>query len=44
VKNMKSRAERIQSLLVVKSGIAQGTIIRLIFSVNKKNVKYGIPI
>jgi signal transduction histidine kinase/streptogramin lyase len=44
VKNMKNRAERIQSLLLVKSGHAQGTSIRLIFSINKKNVKYGIPI
>lgn len=44
VKNMKSRAERIQSLLMVKSGHSQGTTIRLIFSINKKNVRYGIPI
>jgi ligand-binding sensor domain-containing protein/signal transduction histidine kinase len=44
VKNMKSRAERIQSYLQVKSGLAQGTTVRLIFTINKKNVKYGIPI
>lgn len=44
VKNMKSRAERIQSELLVKSGHGKGTSIRLIFSINKKNVRYGIPI
>lgn len=44
VKNMKSRAERIQSDLQVKSGHAQGTMIRLIFTINKKNVRYGVPI
>jgi signal transduction histidine kinase len=45
VKNMKSRAERIQSLLQVKSGHSNGTTIRLIFSINnKKNVRHGIPI
>jgi ligand-binding sensor domain-containing protein/signal transduction histidine kinase len=44
VKNMKSRAERIQSYLQVRSGHAQGTTIRLIFTINKKRVKYGIPI
>jgi signal transduction histidine kinase len=44
VKNMKSRAERIHSYLHVKSGNAQGTSIRLIFTINKKNVRYGIPI
>jgi ligand-binding sensor domain-containing protein/signal transduction histidine kinase len=45
VKNMKSRADRIQSLLQVKSGHSMGTTIRLIFSINnKKNVRHGIPI
>jgi ligand-binding sensor domain-containing protein/signal transduction histidine kinase len=44
VKNMKSRADRIHSYLQVRSGHAQGTTIRLIFSINKKRVKYGIPI
>jgi signal transduction histidine kinase len=44
VKNMKSRAERIHSYLQVRSGHEKGTTIRLIFSVNKKSVKYGIPI
>ncbi len=44
VKNMKTRAERIRSYLQVKSGHSQGTTIRLIFSINKKNVRYGIPI
>jgi len=44
VKNMKSRAERIQSYLQVKSGHAQGTTIRLVFTITKKNVRYGIPI
>ena len=44
VKNMKSRAERIQSNLLVKSGQGQGTIIRLIFSIKKKSVNYGITI
>jgi len=44
VRNMKSRAERIQSDLQVKSSHAQGTTVRLIFTLNKKNIKYGIPI
>jgi len=45
VKNMKSRAERIQSLLQVKSGHSEGTSIKLIFSINhKKNVRHGIPL
>jgi ligand-binding sensor domain-containing protein/signal transduction histidine kinase len=44
VKNMKSRADRIQSHLQVRSGHSQGTTIRLIFTINKKLVKYGIPI
>lgn len=44
VKNMKSRADRINSLLHVKSAHESGTTIRLIFTINKKNVKYGIPI
>lgn len=44
VKNMKSRAERIQSYLQVRSGRTEGTTIRLIFTINKKRVKYGIPI
>jgi ligand-binding sensor domain-containing protein/signal transduction histidine kinase len=44
VKNMKSRADRIQSQLLVRSGPEQGTTIRLIFSINKKSVKYGITI
>jgi signal transduction histidine kinase len=44
VKNMKSRAERIHSYLHVKSGQSEGTTIRLIFTINKKRVKYGLPI
>ncbi|MEI9920710.1 MAG: two-component regulator propeller domain-containing protein [Bacteroidota bacterium] len=44
VKNMKSRAERIQSYLQVKSSHDQGTSVRLIFTINKKNVRYGVPI
>jgi signal transduction histidine kinase len=44
VKNMKSRADRIQSQLLVRSRPEQGTTIRLIFSINKKSVKYGITI
>lgn len=44
VKNMRSRAERIQSFLHVKSASQEGTIIRLIFSVNQKSPKYGITI
>ncbi|HZY79389.1 MAG TPA: two-component regulator propeller domain-containing protein [Cyclobacteriaceae bacterium] len=44
VKNMKSRADRIHSYLQVRSAHSQGTTIRLIFTINKKRVKYGIPI
>lgn len=44
VRNMKSRAERIQSLLYVKSAEKEGTVICLIFSINQKSVKYGISI
>jgi len=44
VRNMKSRAERIQSLLHVKSAELEGTVIRLLFTINQKNSKYGIPI
>lgn len=45
VKNMRNRADRIQSELLVKSAHEQGTTVRLIFSIkNKKNVRYGIPI
>jgi len=44
VKNMKSRADRIHSQLHMRSAHEQGTSIRLIFTTNKKNVKYGIPI
>jgi hypothetical protein len=44
VRNMKSRAERIQSQLNVKSTEKEGTVIRLIFSTNQKSLKYGISI
>jgi ligand-binding sensor domain-containing protein/signal transduction histidine kinase len=44
IRNMKSRAERIQSLLDVKSAETQGTLIRLIFTINQKSSQYGIPI
>ena len=44
VRNMKSRADRIQSDLDVRSTENIGTTIRLIFSTNKKSLKYGISI
>ncbi len=44
VKNMRIRAERIHAEIEVISGTGKGTTIRLKFSLNKKRVKYGIPI
>jgi len=44
VRNMKSRAERIQSDLHVRSAERQGTFVSLIFSINQKDSKYGISI